>query len=198
VTTKTLESNAIEFSGLLLSLPPEWDASTPERLSQVRDELASAAEEHPGYKPLLERFFEFAGTRRDLLIAWLLMPLTDEHDDVRGLLFATLVGGVVEDAEPWSADAPATDLGPWRAIRRTSRHKEQIDQENSLDVLIVQYEVALAETQRLVCECRSPNVFLADELTAHFDEIVSSVRLVPESLAVDQGLMRATNERPEP
>jgi len=177
--TNTAEANVIEVSGLLLSLPPEWDASTPERLSQFQDELVLAAQENPGYETLLARFFDFAGTRSDLLIAWLVMPLTDEHDDVRGLLSATLVGGVVEDAEPWSVDTPASDLGPWRVIRRVSRHTEQIDQENSLEVLVVQYEVELTETQRLVCECRSPNVFLADELASHFDQIVSSIRLVP-------------------
>ncbi len=173
--------DAIEFAGLLLSLPQEWDASTPERLADVRDELAASAESNPLFEPMLTRFFDFAGDRNDLLIAWLLMPLTTEQDDVQGLLFATLVGGVVEDAAPWPEGEPTVELGPWVAIRRLTRHSEAMGDE-SLDVLVVQYEVPIADTQRFVCECRTPNVFIADELAAHFDEIVSGIRLVPETL----------------
>lgn len=179
--SETTEQDSIEFAGLLLSLPPEWDASTPERLAAVKDDLVAAADSNPMFEPMLTRFFDFAGDRSDLLIAWLLMPLTTETDEVRGLLFATLVGGVVEDAAPWPEGEPTVELGPWVAIRRLTRHSEPLG-DDSLDVLVVQYEVPISESQRFVCECRTPNVFIADELAAHFDEIVSGIRLVPDAL----------------
>lgn len=172
----------LENGGIVMSMPPGWDASTPDRLLAVSDDLLAAAKgEMPGFEPMLTRFFEFAGARPDLLIAWLFLPLTTDEDEVRGLLFASLVAGVVENVRPWPEGTTTVSVGPWEVVRTRSRVREAIDDENSLEVLVFQYDISISDTSRMVCEFRSPNVFLADQLADHFDQMVSAIRVVPSA-----------------